>query len=158
MKFFFFPSLFCYFIFFSFCFQEEDFKHRTDLEKQLVDLHSDTEKFAQIESLYQKRSEIESAQLRRTIEQIYFAYLPNQVPETISKKIVELESDVEQIFNTHRSNVDGKELSENDVRKILSHSKDSSEAKKAWVGYMDVGKKIAPKLKELVGLRNQVRF
>jgi hypothetical protein len=65
---------------------------------------------------------------------------------------------VEQIFNTHRALVDGETLTENEVRKILSNSKDNHEVKKAWLGYMDVGKKIAPKLKELVALRNQVIY
>ena len=71
----------------------------------------------------------------------------------LQKQIVDLESDVEQVFNTFRSRVGDKTLTENDVRDILANNTDSAAVEAAWKGYQAVGQLIAPKLRELVQLR-----
>jgi len=134
---------------------DEAFQRRKDAENALVDLHSDKEMFAKVKA-FKEGAKIKDPVLARELDVMYRSYLPQQADAELSKKIVALETEVEQLFNTHRSKVDGKELTENDVRKILSDSKDSSAAEKAWKGYMEVGAKIDPKLRELVALRNQV--
>ena len=39
---------------------------------------------------------------------------------------------IEKAFNVFRAEVDGKKLSENDVRKVLKESKSSDERRKVW--------------------------
>ena len=94
--------------------------------------------------------------LRRELDVIYRAFLPGQADPALQKQIVDLENDVEQNFNTHRSRIGDKTLTENEVREILASTTDSAQAEAAWKAYMDVGAKVEGKLRELARLRNQV--
>ena len=133
---------------------DADFQKRKDAENRLVELHSDTKTFDHIKSL--RAGAIGDAVIKRQLDMMYYNFLPYQADPELSKRIVSLEADVEQIFNTHRSLVGGKETTENEVRKILTDTKDSNQAREAWRGYMQVGQKVNAKLTELVKLRNQV--
>ena len=135
--------------------KDEDWQKRKDAEGKLVDLHSDKAMFERIKKL-RDGGQVTEPLPKRELEALYRNYLPYQADAEMSKKIVSLSADVEQIFNTHRSKVDGKELSENDVRDILRDSKDTKQVASAWKGYMEVGGKVESKLRELVKLRNQV--
>lgn len=135
--------------------KDEDFQRRKDAENALVELHSNAATFARLKAL-KDGGKVTDPLLQRELSVMYRTFLPYQADPEISKRIVSLAADVDQIFNTHRSKVDGKELTENEVRKILSDSPDAALAEKAWKGYMEVGVKVEPTLKELVKLRNQV--
>ena len=83
-------------------------------------------------------------------------FLSNQAEPELNKKIIALEADLDQIFNTHRSKVGDKTLTENDVRKILKETFETKLARQAWSGYIKVGRKVEQELRQLVKLRNQV--
>ncbi|MCK6482984.1 MAG: M2 family metallopeptidase [Phycisphaerae bacterium] len=133
---------------------DEAFERRTKAQNELVELHADRAVFSRIRSLREQADKLDPVRARE-LDVMYRTFLPGQADPEVQKKIVALETEVEKTFSTHRSLVGGKELSENDVRQILSESKDSKAAQKAWAGYMAVGTRIAPKLKELVRLRNE---
>lgn len=128
---------------------------RRAAEEALVDLHSDRETYARLKA-FKAAGVVQNAKLRRQLDVMYRTFLAGQADKDIQKKIVAIEVDVEQIFNNHRGTVDGKPLSENDIREIVGSSADSAACEKAWKAYMDVGAKIAPRLAEAVALRNQV--
>ena len=86
--------------------KDEDFQKRKDAENKLVELHSDVKVFAEIKAL--RSAPITDPVLKRRLEITYYNFLPYQADPELSKQIVSLEADVEQIFNTHRSLVDGK--------------------------------------------------
>ena len=120
----------------------------------LVDLHSDRAAFAKLERLKDGGSVVDAV-LKRQLGVMYRTYLPRQADPVLLKKIVALEAEAEQIFNTHRSLVNGTRMTENEVRHILAESNDSALAEAAWKGYVEVGAKVAGHLRRLVALRNQ---
>ncbi len=134
---------------------DEDFAKKKSADNNLLDLHSDHEFFKKIDVLRQSGG-LHDPISKRQLDVMYFHFLPAQANKDLQKKILDIENRVEQVFNTHRSEVRGKNITENDVRKILKDSKDSEEAMQAWMGYTSVGKKIAPDLKAAVGYRNQI--
>ncbi len=134
---------------------DEAKQKRKEAEEALIELHSDKVVFAQIKAI-KGGGQVQNAKLKRQLDVMYRTFLPGQADKGLQKKIVGIEVDVEQIFNTHRGEADGKPLSENDIRQIVGDSKDSAQCEKAWKAYMQVGAKIQPKLKELVSLRNQL--
>lgn len=134
---------------------DEAYEEKKKAENALVDLHSEKTTFAKLKSL-KADGLVKDPVLARVLDVMYRTFLPGQADTDLQKRIVAIENDVEQLFNTHRSEVDGKKLSENDVRKILSESADMAQAEKAWKGYMAVGSRVNEKLKELVGLRNEL--
>ncbi|QDV89392.1 Peptidase family M3 [Phycisphaerae bacterium RAS2] len=131
------------------------FKRKESAETALVELHADKAVFAQLKALKEGPA-MGDPVLQRQLDVMYRAHLPGQADPELQKKIVAIETQVEKLFNTHRSRVAGKDVTENDVRQILSDSKTSSEAEEAWKGYMAVGDKIAGPLKELVKMRNEL--
>ncbi|MFQ5425013.1 MAG: M2 family metallopeptidase [Phycisphaerae bacterium] len=134
---------------------DEAFEAKKQAENALIELHSDRETFAGLKAL-KDGGRVTDAVLARQLDVMYRTFLPGQVDPAVQKRIVDIQTEVEKIFNTHRSRVGGKQMTENDVRKILSDTKDSALAEEAWKGYMAVGAKVEAKLKELVALRNQV--
>lgn len=134
---------------------EEALERQKQAERALVDVHSDRALFGRIQALKEADS-LTDAVCRRELDELYRRCLPHQVDPELSKRIVGLEADLQQVFNTHRSQVGDRTLTENEVRAILLETRDSAAAEAAWKGYMEVGRKADAKLRELVRLRNEV--
>ena len=133
---------------------DADFKRQADAEKELVQLHGDHETFAKLKAL-KEGGDILDPVLKRQLEVMYQEFLPAQADQDLQNRIVGLQTEVEKIFNTHRSKVGKRELTENKVRDILASTADSREAEAAWKGYMAVGAKVEKNLHEVVRLRNE---
>ncbi len=134
---------------------DDDFRRRKEAENALAELHSDRETFESLRALAESGS-IDDPVLKRELLVMERNFLEKQADPELNRRIIELEADVEQIFNTHRSVVDDKRLTENEVREILTSTRDTELARKAWSGYMAVGRKVKDRLAELVRLRNRV--
>lgn len=133
---------------------DEAFAREEKAENELSTLCSSSEDFKKILS-WRDSAAITDPLLRRSLDILYRFYLPNQIEADKLAKITTLSAKANQAFNTHRSLVGGRELTENQVREILRTSTDSTEVKEAWEGYHKVGEKTAPLLAELVVLRNE---
>jgi len=134
---------------------EAAFERRKQFENQLVELHGNKAEFAKLRAL-KATNQVKDPVLARELDVMFRSYAEAQGEPAIQKKIIELESEVEQIFNAHRGEIDGQPTSENELREILRTSADSAQVEKAWKAYMQVGAKIEGQLKELVGLRNRL--
>lgn len=131
------------------------FDRREVADNKLIELHSDTETFKTLKAL-RDGNKITDPIKRRMLDVMYWEFLPGQADPELQKRIVASETEIERIFNTHRGKVDGKEVSENDVREILGSTKDSDKAKQAWLGFVSVSRKVADKLRETVRMRNEL--
>ena len=134
---------------------EAAFERRKQFQNQLVELHSNKEMFAKLRAL-KATNQVKDPVLNRELDVMFRTHAAAQGDPAIQKKIIELESEVEQIFNAHRGEIDGKPTTENEIREILRSSTDSAMVEMAWKAYMQVGAKIEGQLKELVGLRNRL--
>ncbi len=131
------------------------FTHSKETEEALLRFYADPDRFARLKG-FRDGGQVEDPLLARQLEVLYLSMLGKQVEPALLEKINALEKDVEQAFNTFRGKVNGKELTQNEVNKILRNSTDSTELKAAWEAQKAVGPMVAPKLLELVKLRNQV--
>lgn len=131
------------------------YARRSKANKELAALHSDRPTYLKLKAL-KDGGQIQDPVLARQLKVMYLAFLAKQADPELNARIIELETEVDQLFNTHRSTVRGQKMTENDVRKILKETGDNELAREAWRGYMAVGRKVNEKLPELVRLRNQV--
>jgi peptidyl-dipeptidase A len=131
------------------------FARKKASDDALVDLHADRDFFARVKGLKEKGG-VTDPVLRRQLDLLYRAFLAGQADPHLQKRVVDLQNDIEQTFNTYRAQVGDKPLHENDVREILATTTDSTQAEAVWKAYMDVGAKVAGKLREIVRLRNQM--
>ncbi len=133
----------------------EDFARKEQTQNRLDEALADKKVFAEIKGLKERRGQIDEPITARTIDVLYLIYLEKQVDPNILKKMNTLSNTVEKAFNEFRARVDGKEMTENDVRKVLKESRDSKRRQEVWEASKAVGAVLEKNLKELVGLRNQ---
>jgi peptidyl-dipeptidase A len=134
--------------------KDEVFARKIELDQAIAALHADADVFRELAELREKNA-VTDPMLRRELEVMYRAFLAGQADPEVQKRIIALQNKVEQTFNTHRSNAQGRQLSENDVRAILRTTADSSAAMEAWLAYHEVGKKVAEQVREVARLRNE---
>lgn len=134
---------------------DQAYQRREKADKAAARLHQDKKVFQKLKA-WRDAGTITDPLQARQLDLMYYAYLPYQAPPSVTAKIISREAEVDKVFNTHRSSVDGQKLTENDVRQIIAESSDSNKVRQAWLGYMEVGRKVAPPLKDLVKLRNKM--
>ena len=102
-----------------------------------------------------ERGNIKDSLLHRQLVLIYNNYLKNQVDTTLLRKISEKQSAIAMKFNTFRGTIDGKQVSDNDIRHILTQERNLARRQKAWEASKQIAVPVAPLLVELVKLRNE---
>ena len=105
---------------------------------------------------YKGSSNIKDPLLKRQIDLLYSYYRDKQVDKSLLEEMVKTSTAIEEKFNKYRGNVDGKELSTNDINKILVESKDLDLRKKAWEASKAIGEIVYPDLIKLVKIRNKI--
>ena len=137
--------------------KDEDFKKKEEAQNKIDAALSDKAKFAELKALKAAadKGEIDDTLTARAVQVLYLQYLEKQVEPELLRKITARANAVEQTFNVTRAVVDGKELSDSQVRKALKDSTDSAYRQKVWEASKVVGAAVAADLKELVKLRNE---
>jgi peptidyl-dipeptidase A len=94
--------------------------------------------------------------LARQIDVLDRQYLATQADAELLAELVTATDDVQRTLNAYRPLVDGRQLTANDVRRVLRQSDDSACRRAVWEAAKEVGRTVEPELKRLVKLRNQV--
>lgn len=134
--------------------KDEDFKKKEEAQNKIDEALADKTRFRELKEI-KEAGGIDDTVLMRAIDVLYLAYLEKQVEPALLKKIVAKSTVVEKTFNTFRAKVDGKEMTDSEVRKVLKTSKDSERRQAVWEASKKSGAAVAEHLKELVQLRNE---
>jgi peptidyl-dipeptidase A len=132
----------------------EDFAEKEKTQNRIDQALSDPKKFAEVKEI-KSAGGIGDKAISREIDLLYLAYLEKQVDPKLLEKMVALANKVEKDFNVARAKVDGKEMTDSEVRKVLKESKDSKRRQAVWEASKAVGGLVAGDLRELVKLRNE---
>jgi peptidyl-dipeptidase A len=132
----------------------EDFEKKKEAQNRLDEALANRDTFARLKAI-KEAGGIDDPVVAREIAVLYLQYLEKQVDPALLKKMVEISNNVDKDFNQFRAKVDGKELTDNEVRKVLKESKDSVRRQAVWEASKAVGGVLEANLKELVKLRNQ---
>jgi peptidyl-dipeptidase A len=133
----------------------EAFARKVEAQNRLDAALGDRKAFAELKALRERREEIHDPVLAREVAVLYLQYLEKQVDPALLRKMVALSNAVEETFNNFRARVGDKQLTDNDVRGVLKTSRDSARLQAVWEASKAVGGAVAPKLRELVRLRNE---
>lgn len=134
--------------------KDEHFQRKEAAENKINAVLADKAAFAQVKAL-KESSQIDDKVVRRAVDVIYLQYLGKQVEPELLEKMTALANSIEKKWSNFRARVDGKELSDAEVRKILKTSKLSERRMAVYLASKDVGKVVEKELLELVKLRNQ---
>ena len=132
----------------------EDFEKKKEAQNRLDEALANRDTFARLKAI-KEAGGIDDPVAAREVAVLYLQYLEKQVDPALLKKMVEISNNVDKDFNQFRAKVDGKELTDNEVRKVLKESKDSTRRQAVWEASKAVGGVLEANLKELVKLRNQ---
>jgi peptidyl-dipeptidase A len=132
----------------------EDYKKASDLTLKIRQIYSNPQDFAFLEQV-RKSGKISNPILARESDLLYNHYLENQIDPELLKQIVDLSSQIERTFSTYRGKIEGREITDNEIREILKTQTDSQKRKLAWLASKQVGAVVADDVIQLAKLRNQ---
>ena len=132
--------------------KDGDYKKSSQAQIDLTNIYANKDDYAVIKKL--RKLKVADKGLKRQLELIYDAYTSNQIAPEKLEAMIKLQTDIESKFNTFRANIDGKDLTDNEVENILKTSTNSAEVEKAWKGSKVIGKVVSDDLKKLVLMRN----
>jgi len=129
------------------------YDRNSELTLQLRQVYSNPGEFALLKGL-KESGQIADPLLARQLTVLHNAYLSNQIEPELLKQIVELGTQIEKNFSTFRGSIDGKKVTDNEIKGILKSETDSAKREKAWLASKQVGETVATDLIRLVKLRN----
>jgi len=132
----------------------EDYKRASDLTLKVRRIYSNPQEFAFIEKV-RKSGEISNPVLARQFDLLYNHYLENQIEPELLRQIVDLSSQIERTFSTYRGKIEGREVTDNEIRDTLKTETDSQKRKQAWLASKQVGAVVADDVIRLAKLRNK---
>ncbi|PWH18244.1 MAG: peptidase M3 [Ardenticatenia bacterium] len=94
--------------------------------------------------------------LARQVTLLRYQFLGNQMDDETIREISQREADLEKEFNTFRAVLNGKTVSDNEIKEILRESTDNVLRQQAWEASKQIGDRVASQLLELVEIRNRV--
>jgi peptidyl-dipeptidase A len=133
--------------------RDRDFQAKEQAQNRLDAVLADRDKFARLKSL--KASSIKDPNLARQIAVLYLLYLEKQVDPKLLRQITAKANAIEKTFNNYRPVVNGRVITDSEVRRVLKDSKSSGERKSVWEASKAVGPLVADELNALVKLRNE---
>ncbi|MEN6335368.1 MAG: M2 family metallopeptidase [Phycisphaerales bacterium] len=126
----------------------------SELTLQIRKIYSDANDFAYLKGL-KESGQIKDKLLARQLTVLYNSYLANQIEPELLKQIVELGTQIEKNFSTFRGTIDGRKVTDNEIKEILKTETDSAKRQQAWLASKQVGEAVAGDIIRLVKLRNQ---
>jgi len=132
----------------------EDYNKLKQLQLKIRQIYSDPQEYALLKEM-KGSGQIRDARLARQLDKLYYAYLRNQIEPELLEKLVYLDSEIQEKYNTFRGTIDGKKVTMSDIYTILTTEKDCRKRELAWRASKQVGDAIADDLIRLVKLRNE---
>ncbi len=120
---------------------------------ELATVYSDRADFEKLKKF--RAMNLKNQLLARQVEILYYRYLAKQTDTTLLRQITELQTKVEARFNKFRGKINGREVTGNDIKDILSNSNDLNLRRQAWEASKQVAPLVETDIIELVRLRNQ---
>jgi peptidyl-dipeptidase A len=127
---------------------------RERAEEALLAALADPELFAAVQAA--RRGGGGDPLTRRALDKAHLDLLGNQIPEDARAELVRLQARAEAAFATVRGRVGDRELTNNEIERVLATSGDQDERRAAWEAGKQVGQAVADELLTLAELRNRV--
>lgn len=122
---------------------------------ELEKVFSDAGAFAELKEI-KESGLVKDSLLARQLDILYNAYLEGQVDTALTARRISMETVISKKYSNFRANIDGKEVSDNEIEGILKTSTDSKKLQAAWEAHKQIGPLVAADVVELVKHRNLI--
>lgn len=128
-----------------------DLKAQLDTELRL--LFNDPHIYQQL-LVWDKDPSLKDPLLKRQLNVLLRTFKQNLIPKDLLEQIAQKEAALAISYGSFRPEYNGKLVSENDIRELLKSELNVERRKEAWEASKKIGAILAPKILELVKLRN----
>jgi peptidyl-dipeptidase A len=135
--------------------KDEDYARSEKASFALASVYTDSVAFAELKEL-KESGEVKDTLLARQLELIYNSYLGGQVDPALLQEQIRMETAIAKKYSNFRANIDGKNLTDNEIEDILRNSTDSKKLQAAWEGHKMIGPVVAEDIIGLVKHRNLI--
>jgi len=125
------------------------------LSAEIRRLLSDREVFGRL-GRWRAEGGIADADLARELELVWRDHAANQADPALLAELATREARAEATYSSHRPQLDGAAVSENELRRILRESDDPTRRRRAWEASKALGPIVAPQVAGMVELRNRI--
>ena len=133
----------------------EDFAKSEKASFEYAKIFTDTIAFTELKQIKESAAMKEQL-LVRQLEILYDGYLGGQVDTALIAEQIKMETEISKLYANFRVNINGKQLSDNEVEDILRNSTSSSDLQNAWEGSKTIGPVVASDILKLVKHRNTI--
>ena len=133
---------------------EEFERALVEAKERYLKVYNRNEEFRQIRGWMSQNPALGDVEARQ-LKLIHDAFVPNQIEPDVLRDIVERETQIENLFNTFRAKFEGGEASDNQLRDILRNETNIARRRAAWEATKQIGQEVAPRLLELIAIRNR---
>ena len=133
----------------------EDFAKSEKASFEYAKVFTDSKAFAELREIKESNA-MKDPILVRQMELLYNGYLGGQVDTALIAEQIRMETEISKLYSNFRVNINGKQISDNQVEDILRNSTDSKELQAVWEGSKTIGPVVAEKIIKLVKHRNLI--
>jgi peptidyl-dipeptidase A len=133
----------------------EDFAKSEKASFEYAKIFTDSISFAELKKIIESQT-VQDPLLVRQLELLYNGYLGGQVDPVLIAEQIRMESEISKKYANFRVDINGKQMSDNEVEGILKNSISSKELQKAWEGSKMIGPVVAVDVIKLVKHRNKI--
>ncbi len=133
----------------------EDWAKSEKASFEFAKIFSDSTAFADLKEI-KESGLVQDSILARQLELLYNAYLGGQVDTSLIAEQIRMETGISKKYSNFRANINGKELSDNQIEDKLRNSTVSKELQTAWEGHKMIGPVVAEDIIKLVKHRNTI--
>lgn len=123
-----------------------------DLETELRMMFNSPAVYAQ---LLEWDQEVTDPLLKRQLKVLLPKFKRNMIPQPLLEEIAQKEAALSQLYANFRPEIDGKKMSENEIRGILKSEENVDKRKRTWEASKEIGSLLASEILNLATLRNQ---
>lgn len=127
---------------------------KADLDTELRMLFNDPKTYKKLLE-WEKDPSLTDPIQKRQLNVLIRAFKQNQIPKELLEELSQKEATLSQSYANYRPELNGKKLSENDIRDILKKENHPDKRKEAWEASKKIGEVLAPQILALVHLRNK---
>jgi peptidyl-dipeptidase A len=132
----------------------EDYEKLSRLQLGISRIYSNHKEYAFLKTI-KESGQVRDARLTRQLDKLYYAYLRNQIEPELLEKLVDLDTKIQEKYNTFRGTIEGKKVTMSDIYTIMTTEKNTPRRESAWRASKQVGDAIVDDLIRLVKLRNE---
>lgn len=133
---------------------QQDYDKLRQLQIEIRQIYSNPQEFALLKDI-RGSGQVKDPRLRRQLDKLYYTYLQNQIEPNLLKKIVELDTKIQQTYSSFRGTMNSREVTNSDIYTILTTETDSRTRELAWKASKQAGEAIIDDFLQLVRLRNK---